>query len=121
MFDHISLKVRNFDKSLKFYRAALAPLGYEAKSLDEQGKSVGFGPKGEVALWIGEGAPQSSAHLAFKSPSRSGVSQFFEAGLKSGGKDNGKPGLRPDYAKDYYAAYLLDPDGNNVEAVTYGR
>ena len=121
MFDHISLKVRNFGKSLTFYRAALAPLGHEAQYLDEQGKSVGFGPKGEVALWIGEGTPQSSAHLAFKSPSRSGVSQFFEAGLKSGGKDNGKPGLRPDYSKDYYAAFLFDPDGNNVEAVTHGR
>jgi catechol 2,3-dioxygenase-like lactoylglutathione lyase family enzyme len=120
MFDHVSLKVRDFGKSLAFYRAALAPLGYEAQQLDEKGKSVGFGPNGEVALWLAEGAPRSSSvHLAFKSRNRSGVSKFFEAGLKSGGKDNGTPGLRPDYAKDYYAAYLFDPDGNNVEAVTF--
>ena len=121
VFDHISLRVRNFGKSLAFYRAALAPLGYEAQSLDEGGKSVGFGPKGAPALWILEGTPQSLAHVAFKSSNRSSVSQFYEAGLKKGGKDNGKPGPRPDYGSDYYAAYLFDPDGNNVEAVTYGR
>jgi len=121
MFDHISLRVRNFGKSLAFYRAALAPLGYEAQSLDEGGKSVGFGPKGAPALWILEGTAQSLAHVAFKSPNRSSVSQFYEAGLKKGGKDNGKPGPRPDYGNDYYAAYLFDPDGNNVEAVTYAR
>jgi catechol 2,3-dioxygenase-like lactoylglutathione lyase family enzyme len=121
MFDHISLKVRDFGTSLAFYRAALAPLGFEAHYLDEQGKSVGFGPKGAVALWIAEGTPRSSAHLAFASPDRSAVGRFYEAGLKAGGKDNGKPGLRLDYAKDYYAAFLLDPDGNNVEAVTHGE
>jgi catechol 2,3-dioxygenase-like lactoylglutathione lyase family enzyme len=121
MFDHLSLKVRNFRKSLAFYEAALAPLGYQAQHLDEQGKSVGFGPKGEVALWLAEGTPPSSTHLALKSSSRASVSQFFDAGLRSGGKDNGKPGLRPDYANTYYAAFLLDPDGNNVEAVTHGR
>src|SRR5947209_7911839 len=110
MFDHVSLKVREFRKSLAFYRAALAPLGYEAQELDEAGKSVGFGPKGAVALWIAEGAPHSLTHLAFESPARDGVSQFYEAGLSAGGRDNGKPGPRPQYAKDYYAAFLLDPD-----------
>ncbi len=120
MFDHVLFKVRDFRKSLTFYRAALGPLGYEAQHVNEQDKSVGFGPRGAVALWIAEGTPHSLVHLAFKSPNRSSVSQFFEAGLSSGGKDNGKPGLRPDYAKDYYAAFLLDPDGNNVEAVTQG-
>jgi catechol 2,3-dioxygenase-like lactoylglutathione lyase family enzyme len=119
MFDHVSLKVRDFRKSAAFYKATLAPLGYEAQYLDEQGKSVGFGPKGAVAFWIAEGTPCSSIHVAFKSPSRAGVAQFFKAGLSSGGKDNGEPGLRPDYSKDYYAAFLFDPDGNNVEAVTH--
>ena len=121
MFDHITLRVRNFGKSLAFYRAALAPLGFEAQSLDEGGKSVGFGPKGAPALWLSEGTPHSAAHVAFKSPTRSGVSQFYEAGLKTGGKDNGKPGPRPDYGNDYYAAFVFDPDGNNIEAVTHGR
>jgi catechol 2,3-dioxygenase-like lactoylglutathione lyase family enzyme len=120
MFDHISLKVRDFHKSLAFYTEALAPLGFEAQYLDEQGKSVGFGPKGAVGLWIAEGAPSSSVHVAFASSNRKGVGEFYEAGLRAGGKDNGGPGLRLDYAKDYYAAFLVDPDGNNVEAVTHG-
>ncbi len=119
MFDHVSLRVRDFKKSFAFYRAALTPLGYEAQALDEEGKSVGFGPKGDIGLWIAEGSPCSSAHLAFKSPNRAGVAQFFEVAVRSGGKDNGKPDLRPDYAKDYYAAFVLDPDGNNVEAVVH--
>ena len=119
MFDHVSLKVRDFNKSYAFYRAALAPLGYEAQGLDESGKSVGFGPAGSVALWIGEGSPGSSVHLAFRAPNRASVARFFEAALRSGGKDNGKPDLRLDYAKDYYAAFVLDPDGNNVEAVVH--
>jgi catechol 2,3-dioxygenase-like lactoylglutathione lyase family enzyme len=119
MFDHISLKVGDFRRSLEFYRTALAPLGFEAQFLDEQGKSVGFGPPGAVGLWISEGTPQAPLHIAFASSSRRGVAQFFESGLRAGGKDNGKPGVRPDYAKDYYAAFLLDPDGHNVEAVTH--
>jgi catechol 2,3-dioxygenase-like lactoylglutathione lyase family enzyme len=118
MFDHVSLKVLDFRKSLAFYTSALAPLGYEAQDVDEAGKSAGFGPKGKVGLWIAEGKPHSLAHLAFKSPDRIAVSRFFDAALRSGGKDNGKPGLRPDYAESYYAAFVLDPDGNNVEAVT---
>jgi uncharacterized protein (DUF1330 family)/catechol 2,3-dioxygenase-like lactoylglutathione lyase family enzyme len=119
MFDHVSLKVRHFQRSLAFYRAALAPLGFEAQELDEKGKSVGFGPKGAVALWLAEGAASSSVHLAFESPNRIAVEQFFDAALASGGRDNGKAGLRQDYAKDYFAAFVLDPDGNNVEAVVH--
>jgi catechol 2,3-dioxygenase-like lactoylglutathione lyase family enzyme len=119
MFDHVSLKVANFAKSLAFYRAALGPLGYEAQHVDEAGKSAGFGPKGRVRLWIAEGTTHGSTHLAFESPDRAAVSRFYEAALRSKGKDNGKPGLRPDYADNYYAAFVLDPDGNNVEAITY--
>jgi hypothetical protein len=76
--------------------------------------------RGAVGLWIAEGTPQAPLHVAFAGSSRKGVAKFFESGLEAGGKDNGKPGLRPDYSKDYYAAFLLDPDGNNVEAVTHG-
>jgi catechol 2,3-dioxygenase-like lactoylglutathione lyase family enzyme len=119
MFDHVSLKVHDFGKSLAFYTVALAPLGYEAQHVDEAGKSAGFGPKGNVGLWIAEGKPRASVHLAFGSSNRASVVRFFEAALRSGGKDNGKPGVRPDYAKHYYAAFVLDPDGNNVEAVTH--
>lgn len=118
MFDHISLKVADFAKSLAFYRAALAPLGLEAQQVDAAGKSAGFGPPGAVGLWIAEGKSPGGIHLAFSSRSRTAVRQFFEAAMRSGGKDNGKPGLRPDYSETYYAAFVLDPDGNNVEAVT---
>lgn len=119
MFDHVSIKVRDFSRSLAFYRAALAPLGYEAQQVDEQGKGAGFGPPGAPALWIAEGAPAGQAHLAFKAPGREAVKQFHGNALEHKGKDNGKPGPRPDYGKTYYAAFVLDPDGNNVEAVTH--
>jgi len=119
MFDHISLKARSFRKSLAFYRAALAPLGIEAQELDEHGKSVGFGPPGRVGLWLSEGSPNSSVHLAFKGVDRGGVTAFYEAALSTGGTSHGPPGLRQDYANDYFAAYVLDPDGNNIEAVVH--
>jgi len=119
MFDHISLVVRSFSKSLAFYRAALVPLGHQAQGLDESAKSVGFGTPGRVSLWLSEGSPNSPVHLAFKSRDREGVSAFYEAALGCGGKSNGKPGLRRDYADDYFAAYVIDPDGNNIEAVAH--
>ena len=120
MFDHVSLKVRDFHASLAFYRAALAPLGFESQSLDEAGRSVGFGRHGTVGLWISQGAPASAAfHLAFESPDRASVARFHQRALEAGGRDNGAPDLRPDYAADYYAAFVLDPDGNNVEAVVH--
>ena len=118
MFDHVSIKVVSFSRSLAFYRAALAPLGYVAQHVDEGGKSAGFGPKGAVGLWIAEGSPQACAHLAFAAQGRAAVAGFHEAALGAGGKDNGKPGPRADYSPTYYAAFVLDPDGNNVEAVT---
>jgi uncharacterized protein (DUF1330 family)/catechol 2,3-dioxygenase-like lactoylglutathione lyase family enzyme len=119
MFDHVSLKVRDFQKSLAFYRAALAPLGHEAQALDEAGSGVGFGPPGRVGLWLSQGAPSAGVHLAFKSTARAQVEAFHAAALRHGGTSHGEPGLRPDYAKDYYAAFVLDPDGNNLEAVVH--
>lgn len=118
MFDHISIQVSDFEKGLAFYRAALAPLGYEAQHVDASGKSAGFGPEGSPALWIAEGKRTSQVHVAFKSAGRAAVQRFHEAARGAGGKDNGKPGLRADYGEGYYAAFVFDPDGNNVEAVT---
>ena len=117
MFDHIGLKTRDLEASVRFYAAALAPLGYELCSSDESG--AGFGPPGEPALWLyaapaGEG---SRAHVAFRAPDRTAVDRFHERGLRAGGRDNGPAGLRADYSPTYYAAFLIDPDGNNVEAV----
>ncbi len=121
MFDHVSLKVSDFRKSLDFYRTALAPLGLEAQHVDEAGKSAGFGPRGSVGLWIAEGRAGGTVHLAFKGTDRAAVGRFFEAALSAGGEDNGKAGPRPDYSDTYYAAFVLDPDGNNVEAVTFSK
>jgi len=122
MFDHVSIKVANYAKSLAFYRAALAPLGCEPQAVDEVAKSAGFGPKGSPGLWIAEGSNgRGTVHLAFKGTDRGAIQRFFAAALAAGGRDNGGPGHRPDYGETYYAAFVLDPDGNNVEAVTFAR
>ena len=119
MIDHITLRVTNFSKSLAFYTAALAPLGYIPQYVDEAAKSAGFGPKDDVHLWLAEAQPGGGVHIALRSPNRAAVGAFHAAGLKAGGKDNGKAGLRPDYGATYYAAFVRDLDGNNLEAVTF--
>jgi catechol 2,3-dioxygenase-like lactoylglutathione lyase family enzyme len=117
MFDHIGLKTKDIEASVRFYAAALAPLGCELCSRDESG--AGFGPPGEPALWLyaSPTSEASVAHIAFRAPDRAAVDRFHEGGLRAGGRDNGAPGLRADYSPTYYAAFLIDPDGNNVEAV----
>ena len=116
MYDHIGLKVKDLDASVRFYGAALSALGHVIGSRDAS--SAGLGPKGEPALWLyaakGSGP---GAHVALKAASRAAVDRFHAAGLDAGGRDNGKPGVRADYGPNYYAAFLIDPDGNNVEAV----
>ncbi|SDH22907.1 VOC family protein [Paraburkholderia phenazinium] len=117
MFDHVGLKVNNLDASRRFYTAALAPLGYV---IDSSGS--GFGPKDEPALWLYESTDvQGDTHVALRANSRSAVDRFHRDGLKAGGRDHGAPGLRADYSPNYYAAFLLDPDGNNVEAVCFSE
>ncbi|NUP09306.1 MAG: VOC family protein [Polyangiaceae bacterium] len=117
MFDHIGLSVKDIDASIRFYKAVLAPLGFELCSHDDSG--AGFGPPGEPSLWLYPGATKSarSTHLAFRSTTREAVDRFHAAGIEHRGRDNGAPGVRIDYSPTYYAAFLLDPDGNNVEAV----
>jgi catechol 2,3-dioxygenase-like lactoylglutathione lyase family enzyme len=115
MFDHIGLHVKDLAASVKFYAAALAPLGHELGSHDDT--SAGLGPKGAPALWLYADRATGAAHLAFRATSRAAVDQFHARGVAAGGRDNGKPGLRADYAPTYYAAFLIDPDGNNIEAV----
>jgi catechol 2,3-dioxygenase-like lactoylglutathione lyase family enzyme len=111
MYDHIGLKVKDIDASIRFYEAALAPLG-----LVRDGS--GFGPKGAPALWLYEGGGEhAGTHVAFAAKDHGAVDRFHKAGVNAGGKDNGAPGLRADYSPTYYAAFLIDPDGNNVEAV----
>ena len=120
MFDHIGLRVTDLAASARFYEAALAPLGYAVCSRDAT--SVGLGPPEAPALWLHHAAPGSGSgtHVAFRAPDRATVARFHAAGLAAGGQDNGTPGLRTDYAPTYYAAFLIDPDGNNIEAVCMG-
>jgi catechol 2,3-dioxygenase-like lactoylglutathione lyase family enzyme len=117
MYDHIGFKVKDLDAAVRFYTAALAGLGHVLCTKEDS--YAGLGPKGEPGLWLysGKEAKASGVHVAFRAPSRAVVDRFYADGLKAGGRDNGKPGLRTDYSPNYYAAFLFDPDGNNVEAV----
>lgn len=117
MYDHIGIKVKDLDASVRFYEAALTGLGHVLCSRDASG--AGFGPKDAPALWLhaAKASPSAGAHVAFHAANRKAVDRFHADGVKAGGRDNGAPGLRADYSPTYYAAFLIDPDGNNVEAV----
>lgn len=116
MYDHVGLKVKDVAASVKFYSAALAPLGFVLCTHDDSG--AGFGPPGAPALWLAKGDSKGAGvHVAFAAKTHEAVQKFHRAGVEAGGRDHGKPGPRPDYGAKYYAAFLIDPDGNNVEAV----
>lgn len=117
IYDHIGLKVSDVGASVRFYQSALAPLGFVLCSRDDAG--AGLGPPGEPVLWLyaAPGAAPGGAHVAFRADDRAAVDRFHSAGVAAGGRDHGRPGVRADYSPSYYAAFLLDPDGNNVEAV----
>ena len=111
MFSHVHVRVSNLEESARFYAAVLEPLGL-SKSWDD-GKLVEFGP---LAL-SADGPVTENVHLAFAASSRAAVEDFHTRGVEAGFSSNGEPGYRERYAPDYFAAYLLDPDGNNIEAV----
>ena len=133
MIDHIGIPVSDLARATEFYLAALEPLGYGivmqvSAEQTGHGAALGFGPpgragdfqRGKPSFWIGEGEPLAGhIHVAFVAPSRAGVDAFYRAALAAGGKDNGKPGLRPHYHANYYGAFVLDLDGNNIEAVCH--
>jgi catechol 2,3-dioxygenase-like lactoylglutathione lyase family enzyme len=125
MLDHVGITVSDFDRSRAFYVQALAPLGIEVvmevgPELTGDSSHAGFGHDGKPFFWIGDGRPaQGAAHVAFVASSRAQVEAFHRAALDSGGRDNGTPGLRPHYHPHYYGAFVLDPDGHNIEAVCH--
>jgi catechol 2,3-dioxygenase-like lactoylglutathione lyase family enzyme len=117
LFDHVKLPVRDLARSRAFYERALQPLGVRVVQTSQ---GPGFA-LGDQDFWIMEQeVAAGSVHLAFAAADRETVDAFHAAGLEAGGVDNGRPGLRPHYHSGYYAAYVLDPDGNNVEAVSHG-
>lgn len=116
MIAHTTLTVSDFRKSKAFFSKALAPLGYTNNM--EDGEAAGFNDGKNTDFWIGRKTTVVPLHIAFEARSAEQVRAFHKAALAAGGKDNGKPGYR-DYWPGYYAAFVLDPDGNNVEAVWY--
>ena len=115
--DHIAVKVGDLAASRAFYEAALAPFGVRVVSYGEH--QLGIGPEGSEDLGLTEGEPRAPVHIAFLAQDPATVDAFHAAALEAGGTDNGAPGRRPQYHERYYAAYVLDPDGNNVEAVCH--
>jgi catechol 2,3-dioxygenase-like lactoylglutathione lyase family enzyme len=125
ILDHVGYPVSDFAISRAFYTTALAPLGIKpimdvtSEMTGGHGEHVGFGID-KPDFWIGTGkTAQSGVHTAFIAANRATVDAFYRAAIAAGGKDNGPPGLRPHYHENYYGAFVLDPDGNNVEAVCH--
>jgi catechol 2,3-dioxygenase-like lactoylglutathione lyase family enzyme len=123
MIDHISLRVSDFQRSRAFYEAALAPLGYTLVFSNDKEQYAGFAGPDRERIWIGhrEGASHGYAHIAVLAKDRATVRKFYEAAIKAGGRDNGGAGLRPNYSPTYYGAFVLDPDGHNIEAVCFEK
>jgi catechol 2,3-dioxygenase-like lactoylglutathione lyase family enzyme len=124
MLDQAGFPVSDYARSKAFYLQALAPLGYvlvmEVQQDENDSPAAGFGVGGKPDFWIGgEGGLQRPIHIAIAAPNRAAVDAFYRAALAAGGKDNGPPGLRPHYHPNYYAAFVLDPDGHNIEAVCH--
>lgn len=125
VIDHTALSVEDLSRSEDFYSKALAPLGIEkvgevSAEMSGSVAFVGFGIGRKGSLWIaGKGRQTPATHLCFRAPSRDSVRRFYEAAMAAGGVDNGAPDIRPEYHPDYYAAFVLDPEGHNIEAVCF--
>lgn len=118
MIDHIGLVVSSGERSQAFYAQALAPLGYGL--VETHAGAAAFGPPDMPLFWIYEGkSPHRNVHVALVAADRDSVDRFHAAALAAGATDNGPPGLRPEYHEHYYGAFVLDPDGNNIEAVCH--
>ncbi len=127
MIDHIGFAVADMEQARQFYVRALEPLGISVlmevteEMTGGHGAHLGLGRDGNPFFWIGTGKPAvGGCHVAFAAPDRATVDAFHAAALAAGGRDNGAPGLRPHYHAGYYGAFVLDHDGNNIEAVHHG-
>ena len=119
MLDHVTIGVRDVEQAKKFYDRALAPLGI-TRLYAEGERFAGYGVAPKAFFWIGSRQDsQTGAHIAFTAPDRETVRRFHREAIAAGGKDNGQPGLRPHYHPNYYGAFVLDPDGHNIEAVCH--
>ncbi|MDJ1432550.1 VOC family protein [Halostagnicola sp. A-GB9-2] len=121
MYSHVSLAVRDVERARSFYDAVLDPLDYPRfEEWDWEGGS-GYRSQNAESFWIRADddarPPSSRQHVAFAAPTRDAVDEFHEQALEQGGESDGAPGLRPEYGEHYYAAYVVDPDGNRIEAV----
>jgi catechol 2,3-dioxygenase-like lactoylglutathione lyase family enzyme len=126
MLDHLGFTVTDYPRSRAFYSEALAPLGFGVvmevtRDMTGGYEGCGFGPPGRPQFWVGAGTGEAGRgmHIAFTAQTRAQVDAFYAAALAAGGSDNGAPGLRPHYHPDYYGAFVIDPDGHNVEAVCH--
>jgi catechol 2,3-dioxygenase-like lactoylglutathione lyase family enzyme len=124
MIDHMGFAVSDYQAAKAFYLKALAPLGYvlvvEVAQSENDAPAAGFGVDKKPDFWIGgEGKLNHPVHVALAAKNRPTVDAFYRAAIAAGGKDNGGPGLRPHYHPNYYAAFVLDPDGHNIEAVCH--
>jgi catechol 2,3-dioxygenase-like lactoylglutathione lyase family enzyme len=120
MIDHTGIVVSDLAKSRRFFEVALAPLGYKMLLEVPGGHGIGFGEAPKPDFWVIAGTPNNPrVHVAISAKSRAAVDAFYRAALAAGGRDNGAPGLRPVYHPDYYGAFVLDPDGHNIEAVCH--
>ena len=125
MLDHVGIPVSDYERSKAFYSKVFKPLGYElvyeVSSKETGGEpSAGFGANNRPQFWISGGKPiKGRVHFAFVAKNREAVRAFYDAAMKAGGSDHGAPGLRPHYHEHYYGAFVLDPDGQNIEAVCH--
>jgi catechol 2,3-dioxygenase-like lactoylglutathione lyase family enzyme len=119
MLDHVTVGVRDIERSRKFYDRALLPLGI-TRLYGEGERFAGYGIRPKAFFWIGmRETSQTGAHIAFSTNDRAIVDRFYEEAIAAGGRDNGPPGLRPNHHRNYYGAFVLDPDGHNIEAVCH--
>ena len=125
MIDHTGVTVSDLAKSVAFYRCALRPLGYQLllefpAAVTGTDEVAGFGVPPKPDFWIAAGTPnRPPIHVAFRVSERALVDAFYQAALEAGGRDNGAPGPRPHYHEHYYGAFVLDPDGHNIEVVCH--